>query len=117
MENNRFRASEESFGGCLQGYVTCSYAELVSVFGEPDPRGSDGYKVSTEWNIEDTEEGRSFTLYDYKETNLYSPSLPTVQQFRNQRSYEWHIGGDPDFGAISRFLTKKLGRAVIASAG
>lgn len=119
MENNTasdwFVATEEFVGGSLQGYVTCSYAELAKLFG--DPGESDGYKSSTEWQILDTTTGKGFTLYDWKEPSLYSPGYPSVEQFRAKSSHDWHIGGDPDFKAISRFLTEKLGRTVTATRG
>ena len=73
-----------------------TYAQLVEVFGEPNCEG-DGYKVSTEWVLSD---GKIVvTLYDYKETNLYSEGLPTIEHFR-ERPYEWHIGAFCEEDAI-----------------
>lgn len=81
-------------GTSLQGYVTAQYSQLVAIFGEPS-KDVDGYKVSTEWEITFAN-GVEATIYDYKDTNLYSDELPTPDAFRaatEQTPYEWHIGG------------------------
>lgn len=78
-------------GGCLQGHVTTSYARLLALFGEPNG-GTDEYKVSTEYALEF--EGKCFSLYDYKETSLYSRDYPSVAEFRALPEYGWHIGGE-----------------------
>jgi hypothetical protein len=84
------RASlNDAYGCSLQGYLSTSYAVLVKLFGIPDE--GDEYKVSSEWAIKDPK-GRIYTIYDYKATNLYSDSLPSVKKFRSLPSYEWHIG-------------------------
>jgi hypothetical protein len=75
----------------LVGYYTASYSKLVRVFGEPNDELSMGYKVSTSWYLV-TDDGVSFSLYDYKETCLYDSELETVEEFRQRPSYEWHIG-------------------------
>lgn len=83
-----------SCGTSLQTYFTASYARLVELFGPPAE--SDGYKVSGEWVFtSDPITGRreTFTIYDYRETELYASSLPTIEEFRAQPSYDWHIGG------------------------
>jgi hypothetical protein len=72
---------------CL-GYFDASYRELRALLGAP----MDGdHKVSTEWKLSGPG-GCVVTLYDYKATNLYDNSLPTVRGFRRMKSYEWHIG-------------------------
>jgi hypothetical protein len=76
-------------GTSLAGYLTASYRDLVKVLGRPNCEG-DQYKVSTEWVL--VFKNRCVTLYDYKDTKLYSRDLPSVQTFRRQDSYEWHIG-------------------------
>ena len=66
-------------GGWLQGYIGSSYAELVSVFGQPTHQGIDG-KTKAEWDL--IINGVAATIYDYKE---YDKSLDRIR--------EWHIGG------------------------
>lgn len=84
-------------GTSLCGYVEASYAQLKALLGEPNADG-DGYKVSTEWVC--TFEDKTFTLYDYKETNLYDDKdAPSVEEFRALKSYDWHIGGNSREGA------------------
>lgn len=83
----------------LQGYFTASYADLKKVLGEP--QSSDGYKVSTEWIVEHN--GRTWTIYDYKETDLYEPGYPSVEQFRKLPEYQWHIGGEGKEG-LNKFI-------------
>jgi len=66
-------------GGWLQGYIGSSYAELVSVFGQPTYQGIDG-KTKAEWDL--IINGVAATIYDYKE---YDKTLDRIR--------EWHIGG------------------------
>jgi len=79
-----------NLGPGFKGYLETSFENLVKHFGLPNSEG-DNYKVSTEWVLED-EEGNIITIYDYKETNLYSQGYPSVDQFRKMKSYQWHIG-------------------------
>jgi hypothetical protein len=76
-------------GTHLQTTFTASYADLCSVLGEH--LEGDGYKMSTEWVFKNTS-GEVVTLYDWKETEMYDESLPSVSEFRRQRSATWHIG-------------------------
>jgi hypothetical protein len=72
-------------GTCLQGYVTSTYAQIKKILGPHNLKG-DGYKVSTEWNIEFTEPNGTrtvATIYDWKEEGLRC----------RRGSYQWHIGG------------------------
>jgi hypothetical protein len=115
QKSDRFYQVVDYSGGSLAGYVTCSYRDLVSVFGPPSDEGSDGYKVSTSWFILDSKKNVTFELYDYKETQLYDGSYPSVDSFRSQRSYDWHVGGHVDsidFNALQGFLSEKLGFSV-----
>lgn len=77
-------------GGSLAGYMTCSYKDLRAVLGPPNSKG-DEYKVSTEWVL--LYRGKTWTIYDYKETRTYDRSLPSVRAFRALPEFEWHIGG------------------------
>lgn len=107
----------DSDGGCLIGYVTLSYKELVKIFGKPNG-GTDGYKVSTSWDIIDTVTGNVIELYDYKETKQYDSHLQSVAAFRKRDSYDWHIGGSKfDPAALSIFLSSKLPRSVAVRTG
>jgi len=88
-----FKLSEKSEnGGYLQLHVTAGFNKLVEILGEPNSEG-DNYKVSTMWLVED-ENGSVCTIYDYKETNLYDNDQISVDEFRNQPEYKWHIGGN-----------------------
>ena len=78
-------------GTSLRGSIITSYAKLKTLFGEA--RESDGYKVSSEWTFEGPN-GEVVTLYDYKQTNLYDREYPSVEEFRAQSSYDWHIGAN-----------------------
>ena len=89
-------------GTSLQGCVEASFAQLRQIFGDPLPE-TDGYKVSTEWVLLCPVDGMTVTLYDYKETNLYSKDYPTVEEFRANPSYEWHVGAKDKFVA-ERFI-------------
>lgn len=88
----------------LIGYYTTSYRNLVSLFGKPSDGGC--YKVSTEWNV--TYKGKTYSIYDYKETNLYDEELPSVEEFRRLPYYTWHIGGWGDPTEFIEFLKFKL---------
>lgn len=81
---------------CL-GKIYCKYQHIYELFGKPNRKEVDRYKVSTEWIIEDTMTGAGFchiSIYDYKATNLYSEKLPSVKDFRNSNEYYcWHLSG------------------------
>ena len=84
-------SKKTSEGTGFKGYLETSFEELVKHFGMPNNVGDD-YKVSTAWVLED-EKGHIITIYDYKETNLYSQRYPSVEQFRKRKSYKWHVRG------------------------
>lgn len=86
-----FKLSEQYASGHKLGEFVASYSDLRDLFGEPNSE-ADGYKVSTEWVLED-ENGEVIYIGDWKETNLYDEEYPTVEQFRNQISANWSIGG------------------------
>jgi hypothetical protein len=106
MEKRFVRSESPVCEGGLIGYLDCSFATLQKVFGDPVD-GSES-KISTEWSIVDTQTGARFAIYDWKETNLYSDNLPSVEEFRALPSYIWHIGGMSklDFDALTTFLTE-----------
>ena len=78
-------------GTHLQGHITAVYSDLEEILGQPEE--CDGYKVSGEWTLTDSD-GNVVTLYDWKSTELYDDSLPSVRQFRrNPDEQEFNIGG------------------------
>jgi len=69
----------------LKGSIDCSYAKLVSLFGEPNSEG-DGYKVDAEW-ILNTSAGPA-AIYNYKNGKNYNgASGDNVEDIT-----DWHIG-------------------------
>jgi hypothetical protein len=102
-------------GSSLKGYITASHDELVSVFGLP--KDVDGDKVSTQWIVQAG--NTQYSIYDYKETNVYDDRLPSVEQFRARASYEWHIGGfdNKHIADLAEFISEKIGRKVEFKAG
>lgn len=102
MKKSEFKLTDKSPNGThLVGYYPCSFQELQQMLGAPNGE-TDDYKVSTEWRLKDSE-GKVITLYDYKETSLYSKGLPSVEEFRNFQSYDWHIGAQ-DGNCTARFV-------------
>lgn len=102
-----FRVNNDAIRvGChLVGEMAASYADLVAAFGPPTD--GDGYKVSSEWTFT-SESGQTFTLYDYKATNLYHLELPSVEDFREEPSYDWHIGGNVDPTAFIAWVREQI---------
>src|SRR5271157_2779911 len=68
-----------------------TYAELNAVFGKAADINGD--KTSTEWAMQFSN-GAHATIYDYKETSVYSKGLPSPAKFRKSGPHEWGIGGD-----------------------
>lgn len=99
--------------GGLDGYLSASYAELVSVFGRPNGK-NDGHKTSTNWFIEEGATGLTLEVYDYKETVLYSRRMPSVAGFRRRHSYDWHVGCSVPglLEGLAAYLSERLGREV-----
>lgn len=83
--------SDKFPSSALVGNIDASYKELEALLGPPNGEASGDGKVSTEWVL--GHNGQVFSLYDYKETSLYDSELPSVEAFRAQPSYCWHIGG------------------------
>ncbi len=82
--------SSDICGTSLKGEVLANYSELETLFGEPL---EGDYKISGEWVFEDAD-GNVFTLYDWKETELYDEDLPSVRKFRaSKEPVSFHIGG------------------------
>lgn len=77
-------------GTCSQGEIRCRYADLVSIFGEPNAVGDD-YKVDAAWSLTFRVFGTPYSamIYNYKTGKNYlgEEGLP-VEQIT-----EWHING------------------------
>ena len=108
----RFVPTRNYLGGGSLGYIECSYAQLVKAFGKPNGEADD-YKTSTEWHILDTGTNAKLAIYDYKETELYSRSLPSVKAFRAKRINRWHVGGmKADIELLAQFISEASGKNV-----
>jgi hypothetical protein len=105
----------KNYDGSLLGEFEASYADLRRVLGRPtymiEKQGGGDGKVSTEWLLIGSD-GLYVTLYDYKETSLYSDGYPTPSAFRKRPSYAWHIGGRKTEAAmkLKEFLQARLGK-------
>lgn len=83
-----FTKNADISGTYLQGYVYCSYAQLVKVFGEPCSNAGDGYKIDVAWHLT-FEDGTVATIYNYKTGKNYLGSDgEAVENIK-----DWHIGG------------------------
>jgi len=69
--------ADSANGTSLQGYITITLAELISVLGAPHMTFGD--KTTAEWAFQYGD--AVYTFYDYKEYNT-----PTGR-------YDWHVGG------------------------
>jgi hypothetical protein len=76
---------------------------LVQVFGEPD--SGDDYKVSGEYVFE-SEDGKIFTLYDWKSTSLYDSYGPDPDEFwSSDIEFQLNIGSNEGWnGDASDFI-------------
>ena len=97
-------------GGSHIGDYRATYNQMVKKFGRPETGSGDG-KISTSWTFVNTESGSYVDFYDYKETDLYSSSKPTVRQFRRtyaNKKFDWHIGSNDEQFAKLWLKNKKL---------
>jgi hypothetical protein len=84
----------------FSGRITLHYKDLVDTFGPPSK--ADGCKISGIWVWVD-DKGAAYTVYDYKQTDLYDSTLPSVATFRTEHQpHTWHIGA-PAYGNVSAF--------------
>lgn len=105
-----FKASDADFdtgphiGTSLRGILNITYADLVRVFGRPDPELCDGDKTDAEWIIM-SPSGIIATIYNYKDGRNYlgKAGLPKT------RITEWHIGGHS--GEAVALVTRALAAA------
>jgi len=107
IEKEDFEVCDKQTEGWFEGTYYASYEDLFAILGEPSK--GDSYKVSTEWIIRDNNNGDVWSLYDYKETNRYDLSLPSVESFRKKSSHGWHIGGTSSrFQDLIAWLNSKI---------
>lgn len=118
-----FKADKEAdiCGTCLRGYFEIGYADLVKEFGEPHYSGVEGDKISTQWTFTSDDKKIAISLYDYKDTNLYDDSLPSVEEFRSMKSFEWHVGAKSESDAnlfkafLSGIFKRRVGRRLVVT--
>lgn len=101
------RDNDADIGGTsLKGYVHAKYKELESLFGEP--LEGDGLKVSGEW-VFVSEQGDTFTIYDWKQTELYDNELPSIKKFRaSDDVVEFNVGGRTSAVEFLQWLNEKI---------
>ena len=75
--------------GGIIGYITCSYDNLIKLFGKGIGSGDD-YKNSSTWLIKLLENGNILRIYDYKESKLYDGK----HGLDTKDITNWHIGGE-----------------------
>lgn len=91
LNNYRRSSNANSNGTYLVGWIKATYIELAELFGEAEE--ADENKISGHWRFVD-EDGNVFTLYDWKKTNLYDFSSPSVEEFRKcNLPSTFNIGG------------------------
>lgn len=66
----------------LKGFIKARFHNLNGAFGSPGP--GDLCEISGIWRFVD-DSGALFCLYDWRRTDLYSPQLPLVSEFRAYR--------------------------------
>jgi hypothetical protein len=83
-----------------------TFGQLLAVFGMPEE--SDGYKSSGDWMFS-SDDGDTFTIYDWKATSLYDSSLPSVEEFRSSPDIvEFSVGGQGDASEFLSWVSFKL---------
>lgn len=76
-------------GGCLQGTINITYAELKKTLGKPT--NGDGYKVDAEWGI-NFENGVNVSIYNYKDGKNYNGK----DGISKTKITNWHIGAESE---------------------
>ena len=104
-------------GTCLQGYVECSYDDLVNTFGTPTIEGCMETKIEVEWELTFIEGTRTndnheiVTIYNWKNGKRYCGEEEGLEV---QDIKQWHIGGrrryavDLVHDAIKNYKEKKV---------
>lgn len=83
--NNELDSNGTSFHGVT---IIADPGKLTRMLGTSDM--TDDHKVSKSWTC--SYKGNVFTIYDWKETSLYSSRLPSPDYFWSQREVEVHVG-------------------------
>lgn len=94
--SSKYSIIEDSYaanGTSRQSEIMIPPALLRQMFGEP--LEADGYKASGEYIIKRNSDGKVFTLYDWKSTNLYDGYGPSPEEFwRDTTPRQFNIGSD-----------------------
>jgi hypothetical protein len=85
----KYKKTRDIYGTYLQGYITCSYDDLVTVFGKQHTKG-DCYKTSCEWAFE-FEDGTIATIYDWKQNVNYCGKKDGIHY---SEVIDWNVGGN-----------------------
>ena len=103
-------------GTHLQGYVECSYDDLVNTFGTPTIEGGMETKIEVEWELTFIESTRTddnhevVTIYNWKNGKRYCGEEEGLEV---QDIKEWNIGGHSKYAlhlvekAIKDYKDKK----------
>lgn len=103
-------------GTSLQGYIECSYDDLVGAFGNPTFEGGIETKIEVEWNLTFIESTRTddnhevITIYNWKNGKRYCGEEEGLEV---QDIKEWNIGGKRRYAidlvhdAIKNYKDKK----------
>ena len=104
-------------GTCLQGYVECSYDDLVNTFGTPTIEGGMETKIEVEWELTFYDPAKNFkevgivTIYNWKNGKRYCGEQEGLEV---QDIKQWHIGGHRRYAvdlvhdAIKNYKEKKV---------
>jgi len=92
-------------GTNLRGHIDLDFNKMAELFGQPID--GDDYKVSGEWVFSDSL-GNTFTVYDWKCTNLYDSNYPSVAEFRASGVNTYNVGGKVDANIFIAWLSKCL---------
>lgn len=110
MKNLKRVESANMAGSGCRGTIFASIRELTELFGaytDAVCEGSDG-KVTTQWTFKF---GRNYyEIYDYKETALYSPDLPSLKDFREAQNIfvDWSVGAKCNADEFIELVNCKL---------
>ena len=110
MKNLKRVESANMAGSSCQGTIFASIRELTELFGaytDAVTEDSDG-KVTTQWTFKF---GRNyFEIYDYKQTALYSPDLPSLKDFRADQNIfvDWSVGAKCNADEFIELVDSKL---------
>jgi hypothetical protein len=104
-------------GTHLQGYIECSYDDLVNTFGTPTIEGGMETKIEVEWELTFIESTRTddnhevVTIYNWKNGKRYCGEEEGLEV---QDIKQWHIGGHRRYAvdlvhdAIKNYKDKKV---------